>query len=216
MHVAEPSYCCACSGVVHIDRPARKKGDERNSWVSEYSSSNVPTRCGGMTTYAEEGGHRFHLSVRASFDDFLRDVMCRDARTFWTSSAFWPRSVDAAIRSIEFWMDAMSSPPTTTLTTAVPVASTMVVVASSSSTMYGAESGALLSNWASRSDLWNDSVARSGPLLLLARPLGGHHDHGLGRHGHRHDKGEKQPFSLKGQEQCVWLWWSKSLPSSHL
>jgi hypothetical protein len=107
------------------------------------------------------------------------------------------------MRSIEFWTDAMSSP-------------TMVVVASSSSTMYGAESGALLSNWASRSDLRNDSVARSGPLLLLARPLGGHHDHGLGRLGHRHDKGEKQPFSLKGQEQCVWLWWSKSLPSSRL
>jgi len=40
--------------------------------------------------------------------------------------------------------------------------------------MSGAESGALLANWASRSDLWNDSVARSGPtppLLLLARPL---------------------------------------------
>jgi hypothetical protein len=37
--------------------------------------------------------------------------------------------------------------------------------------MSGAESGALLANWASRSDLWNDSVARSGPqLLLLARP----------------------------------------------
>jgi len=45
--------------------------------------------------------------------------------------------------------------------------------------MYGAESGA-------------------------GSPLGGHHDHGLGHHGHSHDEGEKRPFSLKGQEQCVW------------
>ena len=108
-----------------------------------------------------------------------------------------------AMRSIEFWTDAMSSPPTTMLTTVVPVASAMVEVALSFSTMYGAESGALLANWASRSDLWNNSVARSGPLLLLARPLGGHRDHGLGRHCHCLDEGEKRPFSLKGQELCV-------------
>jgi len=69
--------------------------------------------------------------------------------------------------------------------------------------MYGAESGALLENWASRSNLGNDSVGRSSQPLLLARPLRRHHDHGLGRHCHRHNKGEKHPFSLKGQEQCV-------------
>jgi len=121
-----------------------------------------------------------------------------------------------AMRSIEFCTDAMSSPPTTMLTTAVPVASAMVEVALSSSTMYGAESGALLANWASRSDLWNDSVACSGPPLLLARPLGGHCDHGLGRHCHRLDEGEKRPFSLKGQEQCVCGGGSLSPTSSRL
>ena len=36
------SYCLACLTVVLVDRPARKKGDERKSWVLEYSSSHVP------------------------------------------------------------------------------------------------------------------------------------------------------------------------------
>jgi len=82
--------------------------------------------------------------------------------------------------------------------------------------MYGAELSALLANWALRSDIWKDSVVLSGPPLLLARPFGGHHDHGLGRHGHRHDEGKKRPFSLKGQEQCVWPVVEEVLPSSRL
>ena len=41
------------------------------------------------------------------------------------------------------------------------------------------------------------------PIWQFVR-RGGHHNHGRGRHGHRHNKGEKRPFSLKGQEQCVW------------
>jgi hypothetical protein len=51
MHVAEPIVL-----VLHVDRPARKKGDERKSCASEYSSSHVPARWGGMTTSAKERG----------------------------------------------------------------------------------------------------------------------------------------------------------------
>jgi len=43
------SYRRACSIVLHVDRPARKKGDERKSCASE-------VRWGGMTTSAEERG----------------------------------------------------------------------------------------------------------------------------------------------------------------
>jgi hypothetical protein len=50
------SYRRACLIVLHVDRPARKKGDERKSCASEYSSSHVPARWGGMTTSAEERG----------------------------------------------------------------------------------------------------------------------------------------------------------------
>ncbi len=50
------SYRRACLIILHVDRPARKKGDEGKSCASEYSSSHVPARWGGMTTSAEERG----------------------------------------------------------------------------------------------------------------------------------------------------------------
>ena len=46
-----------------------------------------------------------------------------------------------------------------------------------------------------------------GGLLTIKKP---------GRHGHRHDEGEKRPASLKGQEQCMWCVGGGSLASSCL
>ncbi len=38
-----------------------------------------------------------------------REAMRFDTLSFWEALAFWPRSVDAAMRKIEFWIDAKST-----------------------------------------------------------------------------------------------------------
>jgi len=38
-----------------------------------------------------------------------REAMRFDTLSFWEVFAFWPRSVEAAMRRIEFWVDAISA-----------------------------------------------------------------------------------------------------------
>mmetsp|Transcript_3849 Transcript_3849/g.9813 ORF Transcript_3849/g.9813 Transcript_3849/m.9813 type:complete len:228 (-) Transcript_3849:96-779(-) len=99
------SYCAACSGVLHVERPARKKGDDRNSCVFEYRSSHVPDRYGGMMVVVDCSS--FSVSCTGALDS--RSATSCDASSFWDGLAYCPLSVDAAMRRMEFSVAALLS-----------------------------------------------------------------------------------------------------------
>ena len=90
--------CCACSGVLHVLLPARKKGEDLNSCVLEYRSSQVPLRFGGTVVAL--------LLLSSTIFGALDSRSLTNCFTcsFWAGFAYCPRSVDAAIRRMEFWI----------------------------------------------------------------------------------------------------------------
>jgi len=120
-----------------VDRPARKKGEERNSCVLEKSSSHVPV----LLSNAD--------SIFGALDS--RSVMSCDTWSFWDGLACWPRLVDAAMRRMEFRMDVLSigaEAAEATWGSLSPLTAVAVVV------VVGAAS---LANCASSNDLWKAS-----------------------------------------------------------
>lgn len=88
-----------------------------------------------------------------------REFTSCDTWSFWDGLAYWPRSVDAAMRRIEFRVAMLSTNGNDGVAVAVTagsVTTTLSAVTTSSTVDEGAEPFA---SCASSNDLWNVSVA---------------------------------------------------------